>query len=163
MKVVKMDENLRNRLRESGLSQKMKSLEFCKFLIIEEENNVIVAATGIGGMFNVHSIQIADTHQGKGLGKKLLGALVDEAKKQGYSFFLNSMNPENTPIVKLVKSYGFEPLFRIHYSKEVVRDSGILILKPKGKTVKYFFRFFNTKGGNVSPSNWFENFQDTSF
>jgi len=147
MRVVDVDDNIIQELRNSGLSSEMISLEFCKFLILEEEHGKIVAASGLGGFFNVHSLQILDGYRGKGLGKILFKRTIEEAKKKNYSFTLLSINPENTPIVKLTKSSGFKPLFRIHYADNLVRDAGILVLKTKGKVLEKILKLFNTKIG----------------
>ncbi len=149
MRVVDVDDNIIQELRNSGLSSEMKSLEFCKFLVIEEEHGKIVAASGIGGFLNNHSLQILDGYQGKGLGKKLFKENIEEAKKKNYSFITYSNNPENTPIVKLVRHFEFTPLFRIHYSDNLVRDAGILVFKTKGKVLEKILKLFNTKIGIV--------------
>ena len=81
------------------------------------------------------------------MGKKLFKEIVEEAKKKNYSFITDSINPENTPVVKLVRHFGFKPLFRIHYADNLVRDVGILVLKTKGKVMEKILKLFNTKIG----------------
>jgi len=147
LKIVDADKNTIKKLRDSGLSTSMKSLEFCKFLVIEEHDEKIIGASGIGGLLNIHSIEINKNYRGKGLGKKLFSVNIEEAKKRGYSFILGSTNPENIPVVKLYSFLGFSRLFRIHYSHGIVTDAKILVLKPKGRIIEKLLNLINTKIG----------------
>lgn len=149
MKIVNVDKHIIQELRKSGLSKEMESLENCSFLVIEERNGKIIGAGGVGGFFNIPSLQIDEKYQGQGIGKILLGEIIHEAKKRGYSFISGSRNPENSRAIKLHDFYGFKPIFRAHYSPDFVRDVIILILRPRGKIVESFFRFFNTLVGTT--------------
>ena len=42
---------------------------------------------------------------------------------------------------------GYETIFRIHYSKDVIQDIKIIIFKKRGVIVKKFLECFNTKIG----------------
>lgn len=150
MRIVNTDNKIIEELRKSGLSYEMKSLEACKFLAIEEQEGKIVGAGGVGGIFNVPSLQISNEMQGKGVGKILLGATIEEAKKRGYSFISGSRNPENHRAIKLHDFYGFYPIFRIHYSPDMTRDIIILILRPRGRIVARFFSIFNNLFGTIA-------------
>jgi len=143
MRIIDINENIIQELKKSGLYEEMQSLGACDFLVIEEQDGKIIGAGGVGGLFNVPSLQIAGGFQGKGLGKILLGATLDEARRRGYSFISGSRNPENHRAIKLHDLYGFYPIFRIHYSPSIVRDVIILILRPKGKIVSRFLGIFN--------------------
>src|SRR5690349_16783480 len=101
MKIVDVNSEIIQRLRETGLSSGMKSLENCDFLVIIEHNNKVIAASGIGGLFHVPSLQIHQDYQNKGLGGKLLSVVMDEAKKRKYSFISGSRNPDNLNAVRL--------------------------------------------------------------
>ena len=144
-----MDQKIIQKLRKSGISSEMESLENCSFLVIEERVGKIIGAGGLGGIFNIPSLQIDKKYQGLGIGKNLLGEVIKEAKKRGYSYISGSRNPENVSAIKLHNYYGFIPLFRANYSPEMVRDVIILVLRPRGKIVKNFFRFFNTLPGMI--------------
>ncbi|MCH7771972.1 MAG: GNAT family N-acetyltransferase [Bacteroidetes bacterium] len=149
MKIVNVDKHIIQELRKSGLSKEMESLENCSFLVIEERNEKIIGAGGVGGIFNIPSLQIDVKYQGQGIGKILLGEIIHEAKKRGYSFISGSRDPENSRAIKLHDFYGFKPIFRAHYSPDFVRDVIILILRPRGKIVESFFRFFNNLVGTT--------------
>jgi len=138
MKVVNVDEKIIRDLRQSGLSDKMKSLEFCKFLIIEEDKEKIIGAGGIGGFFNIQSLQVLDEYKGKGIGKKLFKKLLEEEKRRGYSYSLGSRNPQNKSMVKLGDLTGRYVLFRIHYAPGITRDINIIVLRKRGKIVSKF-------------------------
>jgi len=143
MKIVNTNKNIIEQLRKSGLSQQMKSLESCDFLVIEEKEGKIAGAGGIGGLFHVPSLQIDSKFQGQGIGKILFDAMIKEAKKRNYSFLAGSRNPENTRVIKIEDKIGFFPVFRIHYSQQMTRDVVITLLNPKGRIVEKFLRIFN--------------------
>jgi len=147
MKIVNMSENIRNALRNSGISNKMRSLESCDWIVYEELDRKIVGAAGIGGSFHVSGIQISNDFQGKGLGKLLQGAVIDEAKRRNYSFVTVFNDPRNVPSEKLHNSFGYKTVFRVHYSTEIVNDVKILVFKSQGKIVERFLGVFNTRLG----------------
>ena len=149
MKIVDVTNDIKSKLQKSGLSKDMISLEHCDFLVIEEREDKIIGAGGLGGFLNVPSLQIDENHRGEKLGKKLLDATIEETKKRGYSFISGSRNPENSVAIKLHDFYGFKRIFRIHYSPGIVRDVIILVLTPKGKIVEKFFSIFNTLMGTI--------------
>lgn len=149
MKVVYVDSEIIQRLRESGLSGEMKSLENCDFLIILEHNNKIVAASGIGGLFHVPSLQIHQDYQNRGLGGKLLNVVMEEAKKRKYSFISGSRNPENLNAVRLHDFFKLLPVFQIKYRQDFTRDVVILALNRRGKCVRGFLKIFNTLLGTA--------------
>jgi len=147
LRVVDFNDDIKKKLEDSGLSNKMKSLEHCSFLVIEERDGGVIGAGGLGGLLNVPSLLIDDKYQGQGIGKILLDATIKETKKRGYSFICGSRNPENVRAIKLHDFYGFKPIFRIHYSPGYVRDVIILVLKTKGKVMEKILKLFNTKIG----------------
>lgn len=149
MRVVDFNDDIKKKLEDSGLSNKMKSLEHCSFLVIEERDGGVIGAGGLGGLLNVPSLQIDDKYQGQGIGKILLDATIKETKKRGYSFISGSRNPENVRAIQLHNFYGFKPIFRIHYSPGYVRDVIILVLKPRGKIIEKFFSIFNNLLGTI--------------
>ena len=149
MKIVDVDDSIIKKLRESGLSKEMKSLEFCKFLVIEEKDGKMIGAGGMGGLFNIPSLQISKELQGKGIGKILLDTTIKEAKRRGFSYISGSRNPENTRAIKLHDYFGFKIVFRAHYNSEMVRDVIILVLRPRGKIIGRILRIFNTIIGNI--------------
>ena len=147
MRIQEMNLKFKEKLRESGLSKEMKSLESCDFFSIEEENNLVVGAAGLGGLFHVSGIQILEKWRGKGLGRKLQSGLINEAKKRNYSFLTVFNDPRNIASEKMHNSLGYETVFRIHYSKDIVNDVKILVFKKRGMIVKKSLRIFNSKIG----------------
>ena len=149
LRVVDFNDEIKKKLEDYGFSNKMKSLEHCSFLVIEERNGKIVGAGGLGGLLNVPSLQIDDEYQGQGIGKILLDETIKETKKRGYSFMTSSRNPKNFRAIKLHEHFGFKPIFRVHYSPGIVRDVIISVLRPKGKIIEKFFQIFNHKTGTI--------------
>lgn len=147
MRILQVDELVRKQLYESGISKIMKSLESCKWIAIEESGNRIVGAAGMGGLFHISAIQILDEFQGKGIGKKLQKAVIEESKRRGFSFITVYVDPRNKSSINLHTSLGYTRIFRIHYSEDIVQDIMILIFKFRGKIIAKLLRFFNTKMG----------------
>lgn len=147
MRIVDVNKNVIQELRRSGISREMKSLEACKWIVLEELDGKIIGAVGLGGLFNVSGIQIDKNFRGKGIGKMIQGALVEEAKRRGYSFITVFIDPRNPVTAKLHNFFGYRTIFRIHYSPEIVQDVKILIFKPGGKIVAKFLSIFNTRIG----------------
>ncbi len=142
-----MNEKLKKRLFESGITQAMKSIESCDWVVIEESNDEIIGAAGLGGTFHVSGIQILDEHKGKGIGKKLQSELINESERRNYSFITVFNDPRNIISSKLHDSLGYETIFRIHYSKNIVNDVKAIILKKEGHFIINLLKIFNTKFG----------------
>ena len=62
MRIEGVDKNTIIKLRNSRISTQMKSLESCDWVVLEEEENVVKGAAGMGGMFHVSGIQILENH-----------------------------------------------------------------------------------------------------
>lgn len=144
MKIVNVDNKIIKKLRDSGLSEDMKSLENCDFLAIIEHDDKIVGASGVGGLFHVPSLQIHPNYINKGLGAKLFGVVIDEAKRRGYSFLSGSRNPQNLNAVRIHNFFGMKPIFQIKYSPEFTRDVVILSFNKRGRSVENLFSIFNS-------------------
>ena len=142
-----MNSKFREKLRKSGLSKEMKSLESCDFFAIEEEDDIVVGAAGLGGLFHVSGIQILEKWRGKGLGKKLQGRLVEEAKNREYSFLTVFNDPRNIASENLHNSLGYETVFRINYSNDIIQNVKILVFKKRAIIIKKFLKVFNSKSG----------------
>ena len=147
MRIVDVDENIINRLRNSGLTDMIKSFALCDFLLLEEQDGKIVGVGGIGGLFHVSSIQIDKNFRGKGIGKILQGELIKEAGKRGFSFVTVFIEPQNEASAKLHSFFNYDTVFRIHYSNEKILDVKIIVLRPMGKIIKKFLSCFNSKIG----------------
>ncbi len=147
MRIVNVDNNIIDELRKSDISTKMKSLESCEWVVLEEMDGIIVGAAGMGGVFRVSGIQINEKFRGRGIGKKLQHELIDESNRMGYSFITVFNDPRNTTSASLHDSLGYKKIFRIHYSKGIVNDVKGISFNKKGKFVLCFLKIFNTKIG----------------
>ena len=147
MRMVNVDKNIITKLRESGISDEMKSIESSDWIIYETIDNEIIGAAGIGGIFHTSSINIHEKFRGKGYGKKIQKELVNEARKRNYSFVTVFVDPRNDSSIKMHDELGYKTMFRIHYSKDIIQDIKIIIFKKRGVIVKKFLECFNTKIG----------------
>ena len=145
--MVNVDKNIITKLRESGISDEMKSIESSDWIVYETIDNEIIGAAGIGGIFHTSSINIHEKFRGKGYGKKIQKELVNEARKRNYSFVTVFVDPRNDSSIKMHDGLDYETIFRIHYSKDVIQDIKIIIFNKRGMLVRKFLGCFNTKIG----------------
>ena len=71
MQVEKTTRKIISELQKSKISTEMKSLEVSEWIVFEKEDDEIVGAAGIGGMFHTSSINISKKFRVKGLGGKM--------------------------------------------------------------------------------------------
>jgi len=55
-----------------------------------------------------HSIYIAGSHRRRGLGKSLLGEIINSAREQGYHVLIGGIDSQNTASIQLHKRFGFQ-------------------------------------------------------
>ena len=147
MNTTNTTQDVINQLQKFNISTKMKSLESSDWIVYETVDNEIVGAAGMGGIFHTSSININTKFRGKGYGKKIQKELVDEAIKRNYSFVTVFVDPRNDSSIKMHDGLGYETIFRIHYSKDVIQDIKIIIFNKRGMLVRKFLGCFNTKIG----------------
>jgi L-amino acid N-acyltransferase YncA len=70
------------------------------------------------------SLYVAEHYQGKGVGKKLMQAIMDEGRKVGHHSILSRIAEGNDASVRLHESFGFE---HVGIMKEVGRKFGKLL------------------------------------
>jgi L-amino acid N-acyltransferase YncA len=149
MEIINTNTKIIDKLRNSEISTKMKSLESCEWFVLEKEGDKIAGAAGMGGTFHVSGIQINENFRGKGIGKKIQKELIDESQRRNYSFITVFNDPRNTTSVNLHDSLGYKKIFRIHYSKGIINDVKAISFNRKGKIFIKFLEIFNTKIGTV--------------
>jgi ribosomal protein S18 acetylase RimI-like enzyme len=59
-------------------------------------------------MINIHDIFVRPAHRGLGVGRRLINAVVDEAKKRNCSRISLEVRHDNTKAQNLYKSVGFD-------------------------------------------------------
>ena len=147
MKIVDIENKIIQKLRGSDTSMQIRTLESADWIVMDEKNDKIVGAVGMGGLFHVSSIQIDKNFRGKGIGRMLQGELIKEAGRRGFSFVTVFIEPQNEASVKLHSFFNYDTVFRIHYSNEKILDVKIIILRPMCKIIKKFLSCFNSKIG----------------
>ena len=58
MKIVDVDSKIVQKLRRSDASMQIRTLESADWIVIDENDDKIIGAAGMGGLFHVSSIQI---------------------------------------------------------------------------------------------------------
>ena len=147
MRIVNVDKNIISKLRESGISHEMKSIELCDWLVIHEEQDKIIGAGGIATTFHITQLQIHPEYQMKGLGPLIYREMIKEAKRRNYSFLSTYQEASNTQSSKIHEFHNMSLMFRIHFSKEKIMDVRFIAWNRKGKILEKFFRFFNSRFG----------------
>lgn len=73
-----------------------------------------VAALG-GGFAGVFGMRTVPAHRRKGLARRVLGALLAEARRQGVEQAWLQVESDNAPAIALYADEGFEPAYRYRY------------------------------------------------
>ena len=136
-------------LRLHNISTKMQSLESADWIVYETDNDQMVGAVGISGLFHSSSIQINEKFRNRGFGIKIQKRMIEEAKIKKFSFVTVFVDPRNLSSQKMHEKAGYETIFRVHYSKEIIQDVKIIIFNKKGNVVKKILSFFNSKFGTL--------------
>lgn len=93
---------------EHVLKQSLEKPEYLFFVASEEGE-----AVGYGGMLKVLeegdilNIVVDERFRGRGIGRKLTQALLEEGKRQGMQTFTLEVRVSNTPAIRLYESLGF--------------------------------------------------------
>lgn len=101
------------------------------FFLAKEENKPI----GYAGMYTVldegyvTNIGVMPLHRRKGVGKKLLEALIEFSNDSNLAFLSLEVRPSNLPAIKLYESFGFvsEGLRKNFYSNP--REDGLIMTR----------------------------------
>ena len=148
--MVNVDKNIITKLRESGMSDEMESLELCDWLIIHEYENKIIGACGTNTIFHITHNQVIPKYHMKGIGPLIFKEMVNEAKKRNYSFLSTYQMADNYVSTKQHELFDMSLMFRIHLSKEKTMDVRFVAWNRKGKIIEKFFRFFNSWFGMLT-------------
>lgn len=149
MKVVTINDEVINRLKESGLLDEMGNLLECDFLVIFEHDGKIIGASGVGGRMHVNTLIVQEEYRNKGVGAFLLKDVIKECKKRNYSFIIASRDPENSNVVKLHDHFQLMPIFQVAYNIDFTRDVIFRSFTKKGDIIKKFLAIFNSITGMV--------------
>lgn len=57
---------------------------------------------------HITNIAVKDTNRGKGIGRLLLGQLIDDARRNGINYMTLEVKDGNVAAIKLYQSYGFK-------------------------------------------------------
>ena len=98
-------------------------------MFVAEDNGVVIAWSSLsifrgkeGYRFTVeNSIYIAESHRGRGLGRRMLASLIDEARALGLHSIVAGIDAETEASIRLHASFGFE---KVAYLKQVGHKFG---------------------------------------
>jgi len=99
------------------------------FLLVEEENDKIIAFALVQAKSEIHSAQIRvlgvdPSYQGIGIGKRLLNAIIDLAREHDWPKIKIFTRSSNLPVRKLMANFGFIP--EGYLRKEFLEEDVIL-------------------------------------
>lgn len=111
--------------------EQIRSSDNTVFFLAKEENKPI----GYAGMYTVldegyvTNIGVMPLHRRKGVGKKLLEALIEFSNDSNLAFLSLEVRPSNLPAIKLYESFGFvsEGLRKNFYSNP--REDGLIMTR----------------------------------
>lgn len=111
--------------------EQIRSSDNTVFFLAKEENKPI----GYAGMYTVldegyvTNIGVMPLHRRKGIGKKLLEALIEFSNDSNLAFLSLEVRPSNLPAIKLYESFGFvsEGLRKNFYSNP--REDGLIMTR----------------------------------
>ena len=90
--------------------------------VIVAENDGTVVGYGVFGSFRLgegynhtveHSVHVAPSHRGKGIGKQILEHLMDLAREQERKVMVAAIDSTNTASINLHAAYGFKESARM--------------------------------------------------
>lgn len=120
------------------------------FLIVQKENDSIIGAGFIGGMFHSYGLEILEEYRGKGLGKKILYETVKECKKRNFSVITGVWKQINLAPIEMHMKIGFVPVFNLHYNEKEGREIIVIMpLNKKGQLFVKLCKIFDSKLGNL--------------
>lgn len=104
--------------------------------LVADDGDVIVGYAGLvatGRQVDVQTLAVAASAQGHGLGRRLLGALLDEAARREATEVLLEVRAENTAAQALYASAGFERIaIRRGYYRPGGTDAFVLRRRLRG-------------------------------
>lgn len=95
-------------------------------VLVAEENGDIKGFCALGSFrawaaykFTVeNAVYVKESEQGKGIGKLMMQALIEDAKRHGFHTIVAGINADNLPSIRLHEQFGFR---EVAYFKEVGR------------------------------------------
>jgi len=110
-----------------GLEMALAHKEFCRIIVIENERNVVGMAnvqfsvSTANGAWSAHidDFVIDHAYRGKGLGRKLMGAVVEEADGFGATRVTVNADLSNAPAMAFYRKTGFETMNLVKHHKPI--------------------------------------------
>jgi [ribosomal protein S18]-alanine N-acetyltransferase len=109
------------------------------YVVAEGLDGALAGYAGLmvtGAEADVQTMAVASSAQGRGVGARLLAAVVEEAVARGATSLLLEVRADNAPAIGLYRRFGFEQiaLRRRYYQPEDV-DALIMRLRPLSRAV----------------------------
>ncbi|HET9656591.1 MAG TPA: ribosomal protein S18-alanine N-acetyltransferase [Kineosporiaceae bacterium] len=83
------------------------------YVVAEDPAGALLGYAGLmagGAEADVQTVAVLPAAQGRGLGRLLLRALIDEAVRRGASALLLEVRQDNAPAIALYRRFGFEQI-----------------------------------------------------
>lgn len=117
---------------KESFEQELTKNKLANYLVIEENDAII----GYGGTWyvmdegHITNIAVHPEHRKKGLGKKLVAAMIEEAKKHQMTQMTLEVRVSNLPAIKLYEGMGFSSVgIRPKYYTDNHEDAMIMWVK----------------------------------
>lgn len=105
----------------------------CHLLVLDDGDEGVVAYAVLWCILDqgeLANLAVADTHRGRGLGRRLLDQVMDRARETGVESLYLEVRVSNEAAIELYRSAGFKDVgFRKKYYDKPVEDALIMVAK----------------------------------
>lgn len=126
---------LQGQLQDFPWSQVFSPTKILVVVLSEDDNTA--AACGIRSLFNVLTLYVGKQYRGQGIGKKILGKTIDEAKNRGLRFILLGVYSDNPSAYHLYSTFGFKEIVHIK------RPDMMFMMLPLSASGELAYAFLN--------------------
>ena len=137
------DKNEINRiLRDFPWREAFRKSKFC---VVAEEDERVVGACSLVGLFNTFPLYVVEEYRRLGIGRLLVGNVIRIAKKKNYSFILSIVGwgaSPNIPVRKVVQKLRFRKVIDIGNRTVILFPLKETISKLVFVSARVFFSLF---------------------
>lgn len=106
----------------------------CHLLVLDDGDEGVVAYAVLWCVLDqgeLANIAVAESHRGRGLGRRLLDQVMERARQQGVESLYLEVRVSNVAAIELYRSAGFKDVgFRKKYYDRPVEDALIMVAQP---------------------------------
>jgi len=97
---------------QKALGVKASEFSSSEIMVVCLNNEEIVAACGVGGMFGMCAGYVQKEYRGQGIGTQAFKKMIEAARQHGLNFISGSSHPDNVVILHIFRKLGFREIVR---------------------------------------------------